>query len=169
MLQNSELIGRHLSRKPELTPTQKRKRVRFAKDHVEDDWTLVLSADEVEVSVDGKPNTHNTVYWAKATAKLPSIRTHKFPVSKRYFVAISAHGALEPVEFHGHLNSKSYQQLLERALPRATDLFGGHEWVYVHDSAPYHTSADTQLYLETGVPLFFTKDEWPGVLCRCSQ
>jgi hypothetical protein len=30
-----------------------------------------------------------------------------------------------------------------------------------HDGAPYHTASSTQLYLETAVPSFFTRDEWP--------
>lgn len=34
--------------------------------------------------------------------------------------------------------------------------------MFLHDSAPYHTSNDTQHWLETEVPLFFTKTEWPG-------
>lgn len=154
----------HRARKPVLTPATKRKRVVFAKVNLDRDWTLVLSADEVTVTLDSGQNTHNSVYWAKAGTKVPPMPTHKFPTSRRYFVAVSIHGALEPVEYHSSLNSVSYQQLLEQAMVRVNALFGGHEWIYLHDSAPYHTSRATQEWLETAVPLFFTKDEWPGRL-----
>ena len=166
VLKNSDLIGRHLSKKPALTTDQRKRRVVFAKSNLERDWSVVLSADEVEVSIDGKLGSHNNIYWAKATTKLPTQRTHKFPTSRKYFVAITAHGALDPVEFTGHLNSRSYQQLLDKALRNANTLAGGCEWVYLHDSAPYHASADTQLYLESHVPCFFSKTEWPGWFVR---
>jgi transposase len=162
VLKNYGLKNLHRARKPALTTAMKRKRVVFAKANLDRDWSLVLSADEVEVSLDSGQNTHNSVYWAKATAKVPPLRTHKFPTSRRYFVAVSIHGALEPVEYFGHLDSQSYQQLLEQAMETVNEIFGGHEWVYLHDSAPYHTSNDTQEWLETAVPLFFTKSEWPG-------
>jgi hypothetical protein len=162
VLKAYELKNLHPARKPALTPQMKRKRVVFAKANLDRDWSLVLSADEVEVSLDSGQNTHNAVYWAKAGTKVPPLRTHKFPASKRYFVAISIHGALEPVEYWGHLDSQAYQRLLQQALERVNELFGGHEWWYLHDSAPYHTSGDTQEWLETNVPLFFTKTEWPG-------
>jgi hypothetical protein len=87
--------------------------------------------------------------------------THKFPKGRRYFVAITPYGALEPTEFKGTLNAERYQQLLEMALVGANELFGGHEWRFLHDGASYHTAESTQEYLETAVPSFFTKDEWP--------
>jgi len=163
-LKNADLFNRHRPKKPALTPAQKRARVVFAKANLDRDWSLVLSADEVEVSIDSGQNAHNSVYWAKAYAKVPPRPTHKFPVSRRYFVAVSVHGALEPIEYHGHLDSAAYQRLLEQAMVRVNERFGGHEWIYLHDGAPYNTSRDTQEWLETAVPLFFTKTEWPGSL-----
>jgi transposase len=162
VLKIAGLLNRHRPNKPALTPAQKRARVVFAKANLDRDWTLVLSADEVEVSIDSGQNSHNDVYWTKAYAKIPPRPTHKFPVSRRYFVAVCIHGAMEPVEYHGHLDSEEYKKLLEKALARVNELFGGHEWVYLHDGAPYHTSNVTQEWLETAVPLFFTKTEWPG-------
>jgi hypothetical protein len=53
-------------------------------------------------------------------------------------------------------------KLLDRALPLIARFFGDREWWYQHDSASIHTAKDTQEYLESHVPLFFTKEEWPG-------
>lgn len=148
-------------RRPWYSLAQRKKRKVFAENHEEDDWSHTLAADEVEVSLDGTVNVHNDFYWTDKPDQIPPHRSHKFAVAKRYFVAISQQGALEPVEYKGHLNAETYQQLLETALHTANTLFGGHEWRYLHDGAPYHTAASTQLYLETAVPSFFTREEWP--------
>ncbi len=48
------------------------------------------------------------------------------------------------------------------ALAGANELFGGSEWIYLHDNGPWHAAASTQRELETLVPSFFSKDQWPG-------
>lgn len=155
------LVFKHRPRKPDYTPAQKRQRVILAKGHLDDDWSNSLFTDEVEVTIDGAVNSRNNGEWTRKPALVKPQPTHKFPKSRKYFVALCAHGALEPKEFFGRLNSEKYQKLLDDgALDGANELFGGHEWRYVHDLASYHTSASSQLHLETAVPGFFTKDEW---------
>lgn len=135
--------------------------MRFSKDHLDDDWSTTLATDEVEVSTDGSINAHNNFVWLEEGEDAPVQRRNKFPGVRKYFIGISRHGALEPQEYKGNLNSDSYQRLIDTALVGANELFGGHEWRYLHDGASYHTSDSSQEHLETAVPSFFTKDEWP--------
>lgn len=154
------VLPKHMAKKPHYSFKQRRKRLRFSRDHLADDWSTTLAADEVDVSIDGSINTHNNIQWTRKP-QADTQRSTKFPVSNKYFIAISAHGALEPFRYTGTLTAERYQQMLDQALVGANGLFGGHEWRYLHDGASYHTAASTQLYLETAVPSFFTKDEWP--------
>jgi len=154
--------AKHPDRGPVYKLAQRRKRVRFSKDHLADDWSTTLASDEVEVCTDGSINAHNNyVYVFGENEHVPVQSRNKFPAVRKYFIGISKNGVLEPTEYKGNLNSDSYQRLLETALDGANELFGGHEWRFLHDGASYHTAASTQAHLETAVPSFFTRDEWP--------
>jgi len=157
------LVPLHRTKKPSLYPWQAQKRLNFCRGHRGFDWFSVASADEVEISIMGSINTHNQVYYGYPNDPVPPFRTFKFPISRRYFCAVTPYGAPEPIEITSmKLNRFMYMRLLDGALPRIAPFFGDREWWYQHDSAPYHASGDAQHYLESNVPLFFTAQEWPG-------
>ncbi len=108
----------HPQQKPVYTLRQRQKRVRFSKDHLDDDWSTTLATDEVEVSTDGSINAHNNFVWLEEGEDAPVQRRNKFPGVRKYFIGISKHGALEPLEYKGNLNSDSYQRLIDTALGR---------------------------------------------------
>jgi len=136
--------------------------VTFAKSRLDDECSLFCCADEVKAKSDGSINHHNSIFYAESADQVPPLPTHKFPLTQDYFCAITANGGLPPMPFSGHLTAVSYQRLLDTALVNVNKKFDEGEWIYVHDSAPYHSADSTQEYLQTHVPLFFTKQEWPS-------
>jgi len=153
--------AKHPARKPVYTAKQRKKRVSRATVLIDQDWSHTLATDELDLTLDGSINGHNDFEWLFEGEETSTQPRRKFPSARHYFVGISAQGALEPVEYTGTLTAERYQQLLDNALAGANALFGGHEWRLLHDGAPYHTADSTQEYLETAVPSFITKAEWP--------
>jgi hypothetical protein len=96
MLQGLEPL--HRSKKPALEAWQRTKRVVFCKNRRGFNWSIVASADEVEVSVMGAINTHNMIYYGYPGQKVPPLRSFKFPDSKRYFCCVTPFGAPDPIE-----------------------------------------------------------------------
>jgi len=141
-------------KKPATTPAVRKRRVIFAKSHLDDECALFCCADEVKAKSDGSVNHHNSIFYAESPDQVPPLPTHKFPLAQDYFCAITINGGLPPVPFSGHLTAVSYQRLLDVALHSVNAKFAHAEWIFVHDSAPYHAAESTQSYLESHVPSF---------------
>lgn len=96
------IVTLHRPKKPEINYEQQQKRVVCAKNLLDFPWsTVVVSADEVEVSTVGSLNTHNQVFHGYPGQQVPPLRTVKFAPKRSYYCAVTPNGGLDPVEFTG--------------------------------------------------------------------
>jgi hypothetical protein len=152
---DDDLEPGHRARKPALSADDEKRLDEWAHAHVAEDWSDV-------VAVDGSPNLHNMVFWHKTGTPVPPIPTHKFPVSRHYFLACSVRGALDPSPIEPHPSAASYTKLLDKKVVPALDaLFEGDGWRFYQDLAPWHTANATQEYCEQHMPGFFSRHEVP--------
>jgi hypothetical protein len=159
---SADLEPGHRARKPFLSPEDQERREAWAIAHKPDDWSSTVVVDELDVDLNGSPNLHNQVYWHKRGTPVPSIPTRKFPVSRHYFMACSARGAIDPIPIEPHPTSASYTQMLDsKFVPAVNRLFEGDYWRLYQDLAPWHTSGTTQSYCADHMPDFLTKDDTP--------
>lgn len=157
-----EIEASHRSRKPALSAADEKKRDAFAHARIGDDWSDLVAVDEILVDLNGSPNLHNTFCWHKKGTPVPPIPTHKFPISRNYFLACSARGALDPIPCSAHPTAAEYTKMLDqKVIPAIEELFEGDSWRFYQDLAPWHTAQLTQEFCQETMPGFFSRHEVP--------
>jgi transposase len=150
-------------KKPLLSPAAKKKRVQFANDYAEEDWSLGLFVDETKFTLEEKANPHNDVVWCRSSADVPPISQHTTKASIQVWGGISWYGKTPLIIYTGTLNADRYIQLVQRQLQAMHTIFpNANDWYLVQDNAPCHASATTQAWLDTSVPDYIPRQEWPS-------
>jgi transposase len=167
-LHDNGLKPYHRDKQPRLTDEHKEKRVRFARQHRNDDWSRTLFSDESEFILNPKTaNTKDDIVWARRKADVPAREVDQYSPKLRVWGGIGQEGKTRLVFFQGNLGSREYCQILAKVRPDFSTIFGAgtNDWRFVHDGASPHKAAATNDWLSANVPDFISSGpggEWPA-------
>ena len=137
---------------PMLTRAQREKRLKWAKDHLNDNWGRTFFTDETAFQL-----FRNTVgQWHKGekpVRRIPKNRTKIFA-----WGGFSKRGKVSLVCFKGIMNSEFYVNILKENMTEVKSLMG-RGWRLQQDIDLKHTSRLAKSYLESHVPKVL---EWPA-------
>lgn len=156
-------------KKPFINLTQRKKRVQWAKAHVnwaQEQWNSVLWSDESKISLFGSDGIH---YVRRRSGEefLPQclMPTTKHPVSIMVWGCMSANGVGRLAVCDGIINGVKYIEILRsKMLPSARSLFDVQPptipvFTFQQDNAPCHTAKRVKAWFhENGVDVM----DWPG-------
>lgn len=130
----------HRPKVNQLTPLHMKRRLKFAQDHIQDDWSKTLFTDEKEFVVADIPNRHNDIYWVRSRDQLPIQVKAIHPVKLNVSAGISCNGKTSLHIFSNIMDSDVYECILRKTLiPGGKKLFG-HDWRLLSDNDPKHKS-----------------------------
>jgi transposase len=158
ILRHNGLFGRISAPKPALTAVQKKKRLRWCKQHLNKDtpfWSTVLFSDESRFEL--KPKTKKIVRRprGKRLSANYTTGTSKFSPSIMVWGAIRSDGAKVLELCQGNVNSIEYQRILDTALPSIYT----RRHLFQQDGATCHTSASSRAYFQRKKVKLL--DSWP--------
>ena len=143
---------------PALKPTQKAKRVVFAKANLSRDWSRTLFTDEKDFELFGSGNRQNDRFWSDDRSNVPIHAKYKHPPKVKVWAGISPAGKVPPVFYkedycngtNGGMTGTDFAQMLEeKVLPECRKLFGQDgDWTFLQDGASPHTAAVAMTLLE---------------------
>lgn len=153
-----------------LTEVNKEKRLarsrKLLRKYDEQDAKKIVFTDESVFPLCGFHNQQNTRVYARNRSDIPEEELlsdrQQFPKTLMVWCGVSAAGklSLQFCKEGAKLNAKTYQEeILEKALPEAKRLQKGYIWQ--QDSAPSHSAASTQRFLQRNVPRYISSEEWP--------
>ena len=147
-------------RVPKLTPSMMRKRLSFAKKHVEwtvEQWRQVCFSDESLFECKGAQRSR---VWHIRGTPVPIRQTVKHPTKVMVWGVISAKGPGKLHIVEGNMNACQYQKVLEsRAVPQLRAWFPNGNGIFMHDGAPCHRAKIITAFLRS--KNIMTLD-WPG-------
>lgn len=137
---------------PMLTEVQKKKRLKWAKKHLNDNWSKTFFTDETAFQL-----FRNTVgQWYKG--KKPICRVPKNRTKIFAWGGFSKTGKVSLFCFKGIMTGEFYVGILEKRIAEIKSLMGK-RWRFQQDNDPKHTSGVAKSYLESYVPKVL---EWPA-------
>lgn len=160
------LKARKPQKKPLLNVDQRRKRLRWAQDHLHwsvHNWNQVIWSDETKISIFGSDGV-KYVRRRPGEAFRPDcmIATMKQPVSVMIWGCMSRSSVGRIAVLDGIINADRYiREVLEtKLLQSAKDMFGdGGNFIFQQDGAPCHTAKKSmQWFRDNGVEVL----SWPG-------
>lgn len=137
---------------PMLTRAQRKKRLEWAKKHLNDNWNKTFFTDETAFQL-----FRNTVgQWYKGEKPIRRIPKNK----KKIFAwgGFSKAGKVSLVCFKETMNAEFYVNILKKRMTEVKSLMG-RGWRFQQDNDPKHTSRLAKSYLESHVPKVL---EWPA-------
>jgi transposase len=157
-----------LKRQPrdrEITPAQRRARLKFAREHVDEDLTDFISMDETPLHRQEK-GRQNFVFGHVGHALPASAHAQDLPYQGgkvNLWAAICPDGVLAWHTFRTTLNGSLYKEILnDKLLPKARAHYGAAPWKVQHDNAPTHTAKIVKTWLnKASADHHFTVMEWP--------
>jgi transposase len=157
--------GQHphvLPHQPKQQYGDKARRLRFAAENKERDWSRVWFADEKRFTLHAQPNRKNAVVWTDDVSTVEAVPTVAYPAAVNAYAAFSARGKTKIHLFTGIMTARKYISIMESTLLPATEAcMAGEQWTYLQDGDPKHRAAETQQWLTDHVPEFINKDQWP--------
>jgi transposase len=155
-------IGRHLTKGgykkslpkaiPMLTEAQRQKRVKWAKEHLNDNWDRTLFSDETAFQL-----SQNTIKrWHKGLRPIrpiPKVRSKIFA-----WGGFCKKGKTNLFCFRQIMNSEFYVNILHNHIPEVKQMLGS-RWRFQQDNDPKHTSGFTKAFLKENVPEVLN---WPS-------
>ena len=134
-------------KKPLLTSKMISDRFKFAKEHLNHDWSKSVFIDEKKVTLVQLPNRKNDVIWAPKGEVIPFVETVKFPIALNVCAGISVTGRSEIFVFEENMNSQLFLKILRQTIiPFGKDLHGS-KWELIMDNDPKHTSKKVKEFL----------------------
>lgn len=132
---------------PMLTQEHKENRVKWAKQHKNDDWSRTIFSDETVLQLFGNTIRH----WCKDTQS----NVKRIPKNRQKVLvwgAFSLKGKLPCHSFREIMDGPYYVNILQKHLiPIATTQFRRH-WRFQQDNDPKHTSRTAKQFLDKHVP-----------------
>ena len=160
----ADLRGFVMQRRPLLTPAMVKKRLKFAKDHLQQDLRQVVFSDEKSYNGFFVQNRHNDIVYARSSSEVPFARTFKYPPFQKAVLFMSRKKVSRPFFYTGKLTSSLYIQALKASgLADTPKAFVQHGNVLLfHDGDSAHTAKATQAFLaEKGIEVVHP-DAWPA-------
>ena len=170
-LKKAGLVSVKVRRCPLLTKLHKEKRVKFAKEHRDEDWDAWIWTDEKLFEVGGVKG--NERIWVDGADRYPDERfvgKVAHPTKIMVWGAICT-GGRSAIHFHAeNVKSDVYQECIEEALvPSLYDseymnLNKKEEYIMMQDGASSHMSKATEAWLVKKLPKkinFTARSEWP--------
>jgi transposase len=155
-------VGRHLRSHgyknslplavPMLTAKQKTKRMEWAQEHLNDDWTNTLFTDETSFQL-----FRNTItQWYKDKRPVRPIPKNRQKIHA--WGGFSSYGKTSLYCFTGIMDAQFYVSILEEQLPEVEEMMGDN-WIFQQDNDPKHTSRLAKNFLQENVPAVM---DWPS-------
>ena len=149
-------------RQPKQQHGDKKKRLTFAKEAKEVDWSRVWYADEKRFELFSRPNRKNDVRWTDDVSEVEAVEVRKHVGAVNVWGAFSR-GAKAPLNlFTGVMTAQKYTEILDSTLlPATRACHGDGAWAYLQDNDPKHTAAHTRRWLEQHVPTALAASGFP--------
>lgn len=158
VLHEAGLNGRTARRKPYISKVNRRKRLAYAKEHVNDGhdfWKKVVFTDESKFNL-FKSDGRVTV-WRKRNCELdeknitPTVKHGGGSVL--VWGCMSANGVGELCFLGGTMDHRHYINILKTNLPRSVNNMGlAGDYIFTQDNDPKHTALNTKLWLLYNTP-----------------
>lgn len=137
---------------PMLTSDHKKKRVEWAREHLEDDWETTIFTDETAFQL-----FRNTIRrWYKGARPIRAIPKDRTKILA--WGGFCANGKTSLFCFNQIMDAEFYVKILRNHIPEVTRMLG-HEWRFQQDNDPKHTSRLAKAFLKDNVPQTMT---WPS-------
>lgn len=151
-------------KKPLLTGKQKKKRLTWAKDHVnwsQDQWNSVLFSDESKFDVSVVDQRGRVIRNKKEAFHKDCLRrTVKFPAGQMVWGCMSHKGVAPLCFINGTVNAAKYQNILvEYLLPSIQTFECDDSMIFQQDGASCHTAKTTKSWLTEHNIKFM---DWPS-------
>jgi hypothetical protein len=126
---------------PKLTPAMKANRVRWSKEHLDDDWDNTIFSDETIFQF------YRTVakQWSKRGKPRKPVQNHGPQLT--VWGGISSRGKTSLAIVDGTIDARKYCKVLEEYLPKLAAKFPD-GWRFQHDNAPPHRAKITREWLQ---------------------
>lgn len=131
---------------PKLTQDHKVKRVTWAENHIDLDWSQVIFSDECTFVLN-QPRYG----WSQKGSRIQQESLCYNP-KVQVWGSICSEGVVHLKVFEGTMNSKMYIETLGDGFINAADEIMGDEWIFQHDNARAHTAKKTKDFLNDNVP-----------------
>lgn len=153
----------HPRKRPILSSKNKQKRLDFAIEHSEDDWSDVLFEDEKTFEVGSHPNRKNDVVYAYSIDEVPEVPTAAHPAKVHVAAGVSVSGRTKLDIFTENMDGPLFKDILKRTLiPGAEEIFGDKQWHLAMDNDPKHRSKVVTEFLDSQGISYWPKSEWPA-------
>jgi transposase len=137
---------------PMLTAAHKEKRLEWAREHLNDDWSRTLFSDETSFQL-----FRNTItQWYKHSRPIRRVPKNRQKI--HMWGAFCASGKTNVFCFSETMNAPFYVDILKKQLPEVRKMMGD-DWTFQHDNDPKHTSRLAKEFLEENVPAVIG---WPS-------
>jgi len=149
-LRRRGLVPRMSNSGSEVTPKNRKKRLKFAKDHAswnETDWSQVVFSDECTLF---PMRTKTRVLWAPmGSERAPPYEENLKLKSINVWGFMRYDGRIELVRFEGTMKEAKYMELLEEHLDDAIAPMrrSRNELIFMQDNAKYHSAKDIGMFL----------------------
>lgn len=150
---------------PRLNTSQKKKRVKFARERKGHDWQKTLFTDEKDFELFAPSNPQNNRYWTRYPSRVPPRQLVRQGAKVSVWGGISSRRKTELLFYEGRLGAKEYQNILKEAKPSMERCFQRQNWTFLHDGASAHKAKSTNKWLSENVPDHITSGptgEWPA-------
>jgi hypothetical protein len=137
--------------KPDLSAAHKRERFSFAKENKNTEFAVWSFNDQFRVTFPLR--SRRTPFWSLTRNKVKPQPTKKFPKAFNVHAAITRYGAVPLEKFDAPMNTEKFTKLTdEKVLPALINKFGGHQFKFQHDRAPWFTSREARRFFAEDTP-----------------
>ena len=152
----------HRKRKLKLRRGDKARRIRFANDNMDRDWSNVLFSNLKKWQMGGYRNPKNEIVWARSTHEVPPFEVTPFPLSRTMWGAISSQGKTRLYWYEGKVDTDTYIDILETTLlPMTQEAFPNNDFILQQDHDRAHTSQRTMRWFEDNNVEIIPPEDWP--------
>lgn len=142
-----------------LTKTQIIRRLKWARQHKNKDFSKTMFVDEKDFEVADQPNPRNDIYYARSAEEVPRRPTLAHPLKIHVCAGVCAKGVTPLHMFSENMTGELYKTILTSTIIPAAQRLLGKGWELAQDNDPKHTSKIVRAHLSaSGVRVL----NWPS-------